>query len=270
MERRRASNGSPPRSNGSRPRRRRRPIGSPRPPMCGTASGARGAGARRACRSTSCTGSTRRRQRCEAIARGSRGRGGARHAAVGRARDGQIGAGARLPWPMCRRDDPQALALVQVAPGALPDLSRAGRRTGAASRAFLLFIDDLGFGADGRAEMLALRSLLDGGVAPASCPCPPCGDRKPPRHRRAGGYLRRDPRTRRTRRRAGAGRPLRAVAGLPPGGQGHLPRDPRRLRRRRLASASTPRRRWPSRSSAATAQAAPRCNSPRNWPDAPG
>ena len=29
-----------------------------------------------------------------------------------------------------------------------------------------MFIDDLGFGGDGRAEMLALRSLLDGGIAP--------------------------------------------------------------------------------------------------------
>jgi hypothetical protein len=62
--------------------------------------------------------------------------------------------------------DPQALALVQIAPGALPTFPALVAELAQQSRAFLLFIDDLGFGADGRAEMLALRSLLDGGVAP--------------------------------------------------------------------------------------------------------
>lgn len=59
-----------------------------------------------------------------------------------------------------------ALALVQLAPGTLPTFPTLVAELAAQSRAFLLFIDDLGFGADGRAEMLALRSLLDGGVAP--------------------------------------------------------------------------------------------------------
>jgi hypothetical protein len=63
-----------------------------------------------------------------------------------------------------RKND--ALALVQLAPGSLPTFPALVAELGEQSRAFLLFIDDLGFGADGRAEMLALRSLLDGGVAP--------------------------------------------------------------------------------------------------------
>ena len=59
-----------------------------------------------------------------------------------------------------------ALALVQLAPGTLPTFPALIAELAGQSRAFLLFIDDLGFGADGRAEMLALRSLLDGGLAP--------------------------------------------------------------------------------------------------------
>lgn len=59
-----------------------------------------------------------------------------------------------------------ALALVQLAPGTLPTFPALVAALAEQSRAFLLFIDDLGFGADGRAEMLALRSLLDGGVSP--------------------------------------------------------------------------------------------------------
>ena len=59
-----------------------------------------------------------------------------------------------------------ALALVQLAPGTLPTFPALIAALTDQPRAFLLFIDDLGFGADGRAEMLALRSLLDGGVAP--------------------------------------------------------------------------------------------------------
>lgn len=58
------------------------------------------------------------------------------------------------------------LALVQIAPGALPAFPALVAELAQQDRAFLLFIDDLGFGEDGRAEMLALRSLLDGGVAP--------------------------------------------------------------------------------------------------------
>jgi hypothetical protein len=62
--------------------------------------------------------------------------------------------------------DTQGLALVQIAPGALPTFPELIAELSGVGRAFLLFIDDLGFGADGRAEMLALRSLLDGGIAP--------------------------------------------------------------------------------------------------------
>jgi predicted AAA+ superfamily ATPase len=65
-----------------------------------------------------------------------------------------------------QREHPQALALVQLAPGTLPTFPALVAELAQQARAFLLFIDDLGFGADGRAEMLALRSLLDGGVAP--------------------------------------------------------------------------------------------------------
>lgn len=63
-------------------------------------------------------------------------------------------------------ESPQALALVQIAPGTLPSFPALIAELAQQPRASLLFIDDLGFGADGRAEMLALRSLLDGGVAP--------------------------------------------------------------------------------------------------------
>ncbi len=65
-----------------------------------------------------------------------------------------------------QRKHPGALALVQLAPGTLPTFPALIAELAQQGRAFLLFIDDLGFGADGRAEMLALRSLLDGGVAP--------------------------------------------------------------------------------------------------------
>lgn len=65
-----------------------------------------------------------------------------------------------------QREHPGALALVQLAPGTLPTFPALIAELTEQNRAFLLFIDDLGFGADGRAEMLALRSLLDGGVAP--------------------------------------------------------------------------------------------------------
>jgi len=58
------------------------------------------------------------------------------------------------------------LALVQLAPGTLPSFPALIAELAGENRAFLLLIDDLGFGVDGRAEMLALRSLLDGGVAP--------------------------------------------------------------------------------------------------------
>lgn len=65
-----------------------------------------------------------------------------------------------------QREAPRALALVQLAPGALPTFPALIAELAGQPRAFLLFIDDLGFGADGRAEMLGLRSLLEGGIAP--------------------------------------------------------------------------------------------------------
>jgi len=65
-----------------------------------------------------------------------------------------------------QRAAPEALALVQLAPGTLPTFPALIAVLAAVPRAFLLFIDDLGFGAEARAEMLALRSLLEGGIAP--------------------------------------------------------------------------------------------------------
>lgn len=59
---------------------------------------------------------------------------------------------------------PDALALVQVAPGALASFPALIEALAAQKRAFLLFVDDLGFGADDMRDNLALRSLLDGGV----------------------------------------------------------------------------------------------------------
>ncbi len=61
---------------------------------------------------------------------------------------------------------PEALALVQVSGGALESVPELHMQLAGQPRAFLLFIDDLGFGQDQRQEMLALRSLLDGGVVP--------------------------------------------------------------------------------------------------------
>lgn len=60
----------------------------------------------------------------------------------------------------------QNLALVQLAPGTLPTFPALIAELAEVKRAFLLFIDDLGFGAEARTEMLALRSLLEGGIAP--------------------------------------------------------------------------------------------------------
>lgn len=65
-----------------------------------------------------------------------------------------------------QREGDGALALVQIAPGSLASFPALIAQLAGQPRAFLLFIDDLGFGEDGRAEMLALRSLLDGGIAP--------------------------------------------------------------------------------------------------------
>ena len=61
-------------------------------------------------------------------------------------------------------EQPHPLALVQIAPGALTDFPALIGQLGEQPRTFLLFIDDLGFGADDTQDNLALRSLLDGSV----------------------------------------------------------------------------------------------------------
>lgn len=61
---------------------------------------------------------------------------------------------------------PGRIALVQMAGGSLASFPALIGQLAGQPRAFLLFIDDLGFGADGKAENLALRSLLDGGIIP--------------------------------------------------------------------------------------------------------
>jgi uncharacterized protein len=58
------------------------------------------------------------------------------------------------------------LALVQLAPGSLGSFPTLIAQLAPQNRAFVLFIDDLGFGEDGKADNLALRSLLDGGIIP--------------------------------------------------------------------------------------------------------
>ncbi len=62
--------------------------------------------------------------------------------------------------------DSGAIALVQLAPGTLGSFPALIEQLSDQQRAFLLFIDDLGFGADQAQDVLALRSLLDGGVMP--------------------------------------------------------------------------------------------------------
>lgn len=61
-------------------------------------------------------------------------------------------------------EHPERLALVQVAPGALGGFPGLMDALGELDRAFLLFVDDLGFGEGDTQDILALRSLLDGGV----------------------------------------------------------------------------------------------------------
>ena len=59
-----------------------------------------------------------------------------------------------------------APGLVQIHGGALASVPSLLRNLAQQSRAYLVYIDDLGFGPDQQREMLALRSLLDGGVVP--------------------------------------------------------------------------------------------------------
>lgn len=61
-------------------------------------------------------------------------------------------------------EGPGKLALVQVAPGALAGFPALVEALEGQNRAFLLFVDDLGFGDRDTQDNLALRSLLDGGV----------------------------------------------------------------------------------------------------------
>ena len=63
-----------------------------------------------------------------------------------------------------QREQPTDIALIQIAPGALSSVPALLNNLREQSRAFVIFIDDLGFGSDQQQEMLALRSLLDGGV----------------------------------------------------------------------------------------------------------
>ncbi|MEM7703770.1 MAG: DUF815 domain-containing protein [Pseudomonadota bacterium] len=62
--------------------------------------------------------------------------------------------------------DPASLALVQISAAALGSVPELLAQLAEVERSFLLFVDDLGFGADQKSEMLHIRSLLDGGVTP--------------------------------------------------------------------------------------------------------
>ncbi len=65
-----------------------------------------------------------------------------------------------------QKDYPGALTLVQLAPGSLASFPKLLDALIGHDQAVLLFIDDLGFGAGDAQEVLALRSLLDGGIVP--------------------------------------------------------------------------------------------------------
>lgn len=61
-------------------------------------------------------------------------------------------------------EDSARIALVQVAPEALPDLAALFAALGKVRRSFLVFIDDLGFADDDSTGPRTLRSWLEGGV----------------------------------------------------------------------------------------------------------
>lgn len=63
-----------------------------------------------------------------------------------------------------QREIPDSLVLIQLYPEALPALGALLEILAEQDTAFLLFIDDLGFGSGEARSVLALRSLLDGGV----------------------------------------------------------------------------------------------------------
>lgn len=63
-----------------------------------------------------------------------------------------------------QEEAPMALALVQVAPGALESLPELFHRLSEVRRQFLIFIDDLGFAEDDTIGPQRLRSWLEGGI----------------------------------------------------------------------------------------------------------
>ena len=65
---------------------------------------------------------------------------------------------------MAQAQAPEAIALVQVAPDALPTLSALFGTLAGIERRFLVFIDDLGFEDNDGSGPRALRSWLEGGV----------------------------------------------------------------------------------------------------------
>ena len=60
--------------------------------------------------------------------------------------------------------NPASMALVQITPQALDTAPALFAMLDKQPRTFLIFVDDLGFGVDQHQNMLAVRSLLDGGV----------------------------------------------------------------------------------------------------------
>jgi predicted AAA+ superfamily ATPase len=84
----------------------------------------------------------------------------------------------RLP-----REDHGAIALVQVAPEALPTLTTLFSVLRDVDRPFLVFLDDLGL-RKATCRPRALRSWLEGASRRAP-QCPPGRHRQPPRHRLA-------------------------------------------------------------------------------------
>lgn len=65
-----------------------------------------------------------------------------------------------------QQQNPGNLVLIQLPSDGLPSLAGLIEMLAGQDAAFLLFIDDLGFGAEQAQSVLALRSLLDGGVMP--------------------------------------------------------------------------------------------------------
>ncbi len=77
-----------------------------------------------------------------------------------------MGKSALVASAVCdiQRDDPAQLALIEIGHGATASLPQLLRELPDEGRAFLLLIDDLGFGPNGASEVLSLRSALEGGI----------------------------------------------------------------------------------------------------------